>query len=701
MASPRLDDLIANNNKYISKIGKQINPQESKTIEEEKQLNITTPSNTETEKSITITKKDTTFIDKEINEASIPLSKKDIPVTNLIHNLINNSLNTVVNSQLRNLLFLPKVDFTTNPKRESFQKEIVDNVPKTITYNNNGYNLKLNTNEEYLTKIDEDASIVNSRLTDENLLEKEKNDIKPKIEEKNNIAGQSKETGKIADINKIDIKPKIEEKNSIVGQSKETGKIADVNKIDIKPKIEEKNKQENQIDKEIEAEIAKEVIYKKVIGIDEEIKKSINDPNFIDYEKINEKKKEFSKLNNIKEPNSDTKLTTYNNADSYTISDKNKNLDKIDPNLITSIKKLQDELDKKDKSKRSTSDLEKEANDKFSKVKEPNVNDKVFNSGTLSYNDKLKAANKIDPDLKSKIAKEEPVKISYKNGAETINFSSFKKEENFRNLYNVKETDNQFDSLRASRPGELGFLYVRPVTVNSSTYPPIKIPFEFNPKITESGLQAKYNAISFLSRIGDIQNFIGVSPLTLSFSTEYEVLADSSAVVGYRDYWVDYFTEEIIEKIEMAYRSLIMPNFIQENNRVTYIKPPVIKILFGDYEKIKDGDDLVLDYNKGQYEYSYPNDKGRIYEKNLLLASQKGIGMRFHKMFVATNLTIVKDEEKRIIYTKNGIHKYSGFSVDMTLVEVTENYMDIIPDYKVYYESFKGFNMPANPKATR
>ena len=185
MASPNLHDLIANNNKYISKIGKQIIPQESKTIEEEKQLNIITPSNTETEKQvniskttdtetekqITIEKKDTTFTNKEINETSTPLPKQDIPVTNLIYNLINNSLNTISNSYLRNTISLPrKISFletlAKNPADLLFltkqdllkiynQKEIeiVDNVPKTITYNNDGYVLKLDTNGDYSKEI--------------------------------------------------------------------------------------------------------------------------------------------------------------------------------------------------------------------------------------------------------------------------------------------------------------------------------------------------------------------------------------------------------------------------------------------------------------------------------------------------------------------------------------------------------------------
>ncbi len=78
-------------------------------------------------------------------------------------------------------------------------------------------------------------------------------------------------------------------------------------------------------------------------------------------------------------------------------------------------------------------------------------------------NSKLKLSNAIDPDQQRKINEI---------------------------LSNINE------SLKTTRPGEIGFLYVKPITT-SANYLPFKIPFEFNPKITESGLSARYNAVSF------------------------------------------------------------------------------------------------------------------------------------------------------------------------------------------------------------
>ena len=121
------------------------------------------------------------------------------------------------------------------------------------------------------------------------------------------------------------------------------------------------------------------------------------------------------------------------------------------------------------------------------------------------------------------------------------------------------------EGLRTTRPGEIGFLYAKPVSTGTF-YKPFRIPFEFNPKITESGLSAKYNAVSFLSRIGDIQNFVGVSPLTISINTDYEVLSAGSSNNDNADYWMSFYTLDNLDKIEMAYRSLIMPDFVEKDD---------------------------------------------------------------------------------------------------------------------------------------
>ncbi len=202
----------------------------------------------------------------------------------------------------------------------------------------------------------------------------------------------------------------------------------------------------------------------------------------------------------------------------------------------------------------------------------------------------------------------------------------------------------------------------------------------------------------FLSRIGDVQNFTGVSPLTINITTEYKVLSTSTTSDDDPDYWMNFYTQENIDKIEMAYRSLILPDFILANSQITYIRPPAVKIIFGDEKKLNlQESNSNLDYNKGQFEFSYPaypSNVSNLYSSNKLIQSQNTNPLRFHKLFVATGININKDIAQEIIHTKDGINRFTGFSIDLTLVEVTENYMDLLPDYKVYYEFFKNSSMP-------
>lgn len=293
------------------------------------------------------------------------------------------------------------------------------------------------------------------------------------------------------------------------------------------------------------------------------------------------------------------------------------------------------------------------------------------------------------PELEEKKIKE----ITFKNSFEEKGIDESNQEKINKILGNTRD---QLSNIKNIRPGEIGFLYVKPVS--TSNFLPFKIPFQFNPKINENSMQAKYNAITYLARIGEVQNFTGVSSLNLTISTEYHILSsgESSDEV---DYWMNFYTLDALDKIEMAYRSLILPNFMIESKSTYYVRPPSIKIIMGD-ENLLNTQKNNINYDNGQFEFaypSYPNNVSDLYKANNLLASQttsQNLSMQFHKMFVATGVTINKDFESDIYFVKNGINRMSGFTVELSLVEVTEDYMDLMPDYKVYYEFYKGMGIP-------
>ena len=254
-----------------------------------------------------------------------------------------------------------------------------------------------------------------------------------------------------------------------------------------------------------------------------------------------------------------------------------------------------------------------------------------------------------------------------------------------KSQYKVYPSDTSKDLIEDAKQkrkemNSVGYLYIKPIT-SVDDIKPVRVPFEFNPKISEGSLSAKYSATSFLSRVGEVQNYTGTGSTTLSISTSYEVMSDGSNTKEIFDDWFNMYTPEYLDKVEAAYRSLVFPYFKEENNSVTYIRPPVIKVVL--YESNED----ISSYDaKTQMEFAYP--KGT--NTSVFLKSQASQFFKQHKSFVATSVTISKNEESKNFYIKDKVIRYSGFDVELNLVEVTEDYTDVIPDFITYYNRYKG-----------
>lgn len=234
---------------------------------------------------------------------------------------------------------------------------------------------------------------------------------------------------------------------------------------------------------------------------------------------------------------------------------------------------------------------------------------------------------------------------------------------------------------------DLGYVYVMPF---STTYKAFSIPFQFNPNASEGGAQAKYTSTSFIARVGELQTYINTSALTsVSLTTSYLVLTDGS--VGHNGNgkdessvmysWENKYTYDFVSTIENMYRSLIYPAFKEESTSgksFEYVKPPVVRICVG---------------GAASKMFSYP--------KKITTKGVEGDEPSAFRNFVVTGVTINKDAQTiPYIYVDGGLTDTMGFEVNLTMVEVSRNYLDVLPDFNDYYETFKNVVDQFNPLYT-
>ena len=232
---------------------------------------------------------------------------------------------------------------------------------------------------------------------------------------------------------------------------------------------------------------------------------------------------------------------------------------------------------------------------------------------------------------------------------------------------------------------KIGCLYIWPLDKNVAE--PKVIPFEFNPIIAEGDVAARYQSQAILSRIGELQSYTGTSSLTVTLSTTYYALGEMNNEPNPDSYGnppqldhLDYFNLENLQKIELAYRSLTLPFFYQDSSidsGYKYIRPPLVKVIMGDYLQAE--------------------SENNIYS-NLLLYPYDVIGERFsnigehkfrrYKTFICTSARIGRPEEFPYYMTQmKGIVDTMGYTVDLSLTEVSPSYIQALPSFKDFYDA--------------
>lgn len=262
----------------------------------------------------------------------------------------------------------------------------------------------------------------------------------------------------------------------------------------------------------------------------------------------------------------------------------------------------------------------------------------------------------------------------------------------------LKEEDREKLRKRFKRESDLngnllGGLYIEPYYCNMDGEDIVKcftIPFEFNPKISDGGYEAQYQQESLLGRILAVRSYIGTDSKSITIETQYMALTDGNKELENSNFgtqnWMKYWSVNKLLEIENEYRMLVLP-YIKDDK---FIRPPIVRIQLGyDKSSLKVGD-----------LFSYSNVDGALQvTSNLETATNE-------KRYIVTSLTINPLDDGfwyRINYDTNDTSKekkekkkekdlanfYRGFKINMTLVETTKNFLDVIPNYWNYMQETK------------
>lgn len=319
-------------------------------------------------------------------------------------------------------------------------------------------------------------------------------------------------------------------------------------------------------------------------------------------------------------------------------------------------------------------------------------------------------------------------------------FFYWEKSDDLYTNFNLSSEEAQLITLIKNRNTynkTLGYIYIRPYYnyVDDKTKQDpgnglglFDIPFEFTPNIQESATQANYQQETLLGRLGQFQIFTGTNLPTVSIELQYMALAPDSLDEHERqgmnkewgtDAWQYYWTNNRIEAIEMKLRSLVFADYVSGDY---LIKPPLVEI--------------HLENARGQNAetvgdlYKYPigsNDPSKVGERYLQYSTSiHGSARNRYKKYIVTSVQIDKISDSDIIYPslygrvydsnvsssnpmwhvknavegetrvkeKTGTYGYSGyarkkgFKATLSLTEVTENFLDLVPDFKAYYDAW-------------
>ena len=289
-----------------------------------------------------------------------------------------------------------------------------------------------------------------------------------------------------------------------------------------------------------------------------------------------------------------------------------------------------------------------------------------------------------------------------------------------KTIGNYKQYENR-DKIGAFNA--IGCLYVEPF-YNTNNFSVSSIPFQFNPEIKEGAIKANYEEEKILGRITSARYYINTDSDPVTLTTKYictcdqdfkgnDAVANNTINFGKTHLdknWHEYWTQNELIKIENAYRSLVFP--LKDGDYM--VRPPVVQIYIGNNTEnptvrnvltypltmskdLKESAKSIHEDNKGNratyFEHSLSfnetsiSEESEESEENKIKKSKKGY---FNvKRYVVTSVSI-EDLENTNGWNYNvntnipGTKR--GFIVTLSLSETTRNFLDLVPDFKAYYD---------------
>lgn len=259
----------------------------------------------------------------------------------------------------------------------------------------------------------------------------------------------------------------------------------------------------------------------------------------------------------------------------------------------------------------------------------------------------------------------------------------------------------------------IGCLYIEPFYNTNSNVNVFSIPFQFNPEIKEGAIKANYEEEKILGRITSARYYINTDSDPVTLTTKYictcdqdfkgiDAVANNTINFGKTHLdknWHEHWTQNELIKIENAYRSLVFP--LKDDKYM--VRPPVVQIYIGNNEKNPTVRNVL----------TYPLAMPKIGDGDLEQSSKSVSGDEYFKHSLSFNETNAnKDEKKgyfnvkRYVVTSVSIEDLEntngwnynvntnipgtkrGFIVTLSLSETTRNFLDLVPDFKAYYDAW-------------
>lgn len=285
---------------------------------------------------------------------------------------------------------------------------------------------------------------------------------------------------------------------------------------------------------------------------------------------------------------------------------------------------------------------------------------------------------------------------------------------------NINETIGNYEQYRERIIGtikSIGCLYVEPFYNTNSEVTVFSIPFQFNPEIKEGAIKANYEEEKILGRITSARYYINTDSDPVTLTTKYICTCDQDFKGSkfYREMrfgdnyldekWHEHWTQNELIKIENAYRSLVFP--LKDDKYM--VRPPVVQVYIGNntenptvrnvltypltMPKIGDGD---LKESAKSIKKDNKDNRATYFEHSLSfnetsVDKNEKKGYFNVKRYVVTSVSI-EDLENTNGWNYNvntnipGTKR--GFIVTLSLSETTRNFLDLVPDFKAYYDAW-------------